>query len=68
MSSSGNMSHTQPNPATRNPSDRAKREGYESGVSENVAFGDHTAAAVHKGWYTSSGGLPILSTVIFVEN
>jgi hypothetical protein len=55
MLQAGDMSHTQPNPATRNPSDRARLEGYTDGVSENVAFGYHTAAAVHKGWYTSSG-------------
>lgn len=55
MNQSGNMSHTQPNPATRTPADRARREGYEAGVAENVAFGYHTPEAVHRGWYTSSG-------------
>jgi uncharacterized protein YkwD len=55
MNQSGNMDHYQPNPATRTPSDRAKREGYDSPVSENVAFGYHTAVSVHGGWYNSSG-------------
>lgn len=55
MESSGNMSHDEPDPARRTPSLRARLEGYNDSVGENVAFGYQTALSVHHGWYTSSG-------------
>ena len=55
MEGAGNMSHDEPDPARRTPMLRAKLEGYNDGVGENVAFGYPTALSVHGGWYTSSG-------------
>lgn len=52
MSAAGQIWHEGPD---GNPQSRAQKEGFPSGVGENVAMGYGGAQAVHEGWYNSSG-------------
>jgi uncharacterized protein YkwD len=49
--------HASPTPGLESPGKRCAREGYSSGVSENIAMssGDMTAQGAFDGWYHSSG-------------
>ncbi len=54
MSEMGYFSHFSPTPGRRTPFDRMRLEGYEHGVSENIA--NHPGAeSAHLGWVHSSG-------------
>jgi uncharacterized protein YkwD len=49
------FAHDSPTPHLRTPSQRAQREGYGGGVSENIAFGAADGRQAFWQWYKSSG-------------
>lgn len=55
MANTGDFGHFEKDPARRTPSDRARVEGYNSGVSENCAMIGGDPQAAHDGWTQSSG-------------
>lgn len=55
MANTGDFGHFEKDPERRTPSDRARREGYNSGVSENCAMIGGDPQAAHDGWTQSSG-------------
>ncbi len=55
MERAGELTHDEPDPSRATPSHRARLEGYNDPVGENVAFGMTTAKGAHDAWYTSSG-------------
>jgi len=55
MNKLGYFSHTSPTKGLERPGQRAAKEGYPSGVSENIYTGMGSAGAAFTGWYNSSG-------------
>ncbi len=55
MANTGDFGHFEQDPERRTPSDRARKEGYNSGVSENCAMVGGDPEAAHIGWTQSSG-------------
>jgi uncharacterized protein YkwD len=55
MANTGEFGHFEKDPERRTPSDRARLEGYTSGVSENCAMIGGDPKAAHDGWTQSSG-------------
>jgi uncharacterized protein YkwD len=49
------FAHDSPTPHLRTPNQRAQREGYAGGVSENIALGAPDGRAAFWQWYRSSG-------------
>jgi hypothetical protein len=49
------FAHESPTPHLRNPAQRAKREGYGGGVSENIARGASSGQQAFEQWFHSSG-------------
>ncbi len=49
------FAHDSRTPHLRSPSHRARREGYPSGVAENIARGASTGRGAFQQWYKSSG-------------
>ncbi len=49
------FAHSSPTAHLKNPSMRAKREGYGAGVAENIARGASTGRGAFKQWFGSSG-------------
>jgi len=47
--------HDSPTPSLKSPSQRARREGYGGGVSENIARGASTGVEAFAQWFRSSG-------------
>jgi hypothetical protein len=55
MANTGDFGHFEKDAERRTPSDRARKEGYNSGVSENCAMVGGDPEAAHLGWTQSSG-------------
>lgn len=51
----GYFAHESPTPGLESPGKRCAREGYGSGVGENIAFGVTSGRAAFDGWFHSSG-------------
>ncbi len=49
------FAHNSPTPQLKSPGVRARREGYGSGVAENIARGASTGRGAFKQWFGSSG-------------